>query len=96
MLKFSAISITSFVAASKTKKKTTRTLFSRFSIILEAAYSLYDKAFFDNLSTILVMAVIVSVTSDFFPSRVSLFIFSSRLYPNEPTDERKGGKGALY
>jgi len=27
-------------------------------IILEAAYSLYDKAFFDNISTILVMAVI--------------------------------------
>jgi hypothetical protein len=27
-------------------------------IILESSYSLYDKAFFDNLSTILVMAVI--------------------------------------
>ena len=32
--------------------------FTPFRIILEAAYSLYDKAFFDNLSTILLMAVI--------------------------------------
>ena len=32
--------------------------FPIFRIILEAAYSLYDKAFFDNLSAILVMAVI--------------------------------------
>ena len=31
-----------------------------YRIILEAAYSLYDKAFFDNLPTILIMAVIVS------------------------------------
>ena len=31
-----------------------------FRIILEAAYSLYDRAFFDNLATILVMAVVVS------------------------------------
>lgn len=39
----------------------TPTLFFYFllpPIILEAAYSLYDKAFFDNLSTILVMAVV--------------------------------------
>lgn len=27
-------------------------------IILEAAYSLYDKAFFDNLATILILAVV--------------------------------------
>ena len=33
-----------------------------FRIILEAAYSLYDKAFFDNLPTILIMAVIVSIS----------------------------------
>ena len=29
-------------------------------IILEAAYSLYNKAFFDNLNTILLYAVVVS------------------------------------
>ena len=32
-----------------------------FRIILEAAYSLYDRAFFDNLATILLMAVVVSL-----------------------------------
>ena len=32
-------------------------------IILEAAYSLYNKAFFDNLQTILLYAVVVSTSS---------------------------------
>ena len=32
-------------------------------IILEAAYSLYNKAFFDNLQTILLYAVVVSLSS---------------------------------
>ena len=31
---------------------------------MEASYSLYDKAFFDNLPTILIMAVIVSLTDN--------------------------------
>lgn len=35
-------------------------------IILEAAYSLYNKAFFDNLQTILLYAVIVSILGNLF------------------------------
>ena len=42
-------------------------------IILEAAYSLYNKAFFDNLQTILLYAVVVS----WMQGKYSLFISST-------------------
>ena len=52
-------------------------LFFRYSrIILEASYSLYDKAFFDNLSTILVMAVIGTAINFLLIGFLLYFIWS--------------------
>ena len=49
-----------------------------FRIVLDAGYFLHIRAFFDNFGTILLYAVVVSITCNYFLNQPRMFSYSDR------------------